>query len=188
MEADLRQRFDARRNPGKKVVDKHLAVAAAAVAQGDWAAAVNAMKLAVQAAPEDPAVLARQVAIQQQADRALAPRFLEQARYEEKDGHPDRAARSYERAALGKNSAELFEKSAKCLLKLGHLSETDKRKVVEMARKSVTLDNRIADYRLTLARAYDVAGMRTSAQGEVRRALELEPNNKDAKELQKALK
>lgn len=188
VEADLRQRFDARRNPGKKHLEKYLAMAADAFQNKDWSGAVSAMKLAVQAAPDDPSVLARQAAIQQEADRALAPQFLEQARYEEKDGHPERAARSYERAAQGKNSAELFEKAARCLLKAGRLSEANKRKVVEMARKSVTLDNRAADYRLTLARAYDVAGMRTSAQGEVRRALELEPNNKDAKELQKALK
>lgn len=188
VEADLRQRYDARKNPGKLHLAKYLNMAAASVAQGDWSQAVSSMKLAVQAAPDDPAVIARQAEVQQQADRALAPRFLEQARYEEKDGHPERAARSYERAAQGKNSAELFEKAARCLLKLGHLSDVDKRKVVELARKSVTLDNRTADYRVTLARAYDVAGMRTSAQGEVRRALELEPNNKDAKELQKALK
>lgn len=188
VEADLRQRYDARRNPGKVHLEKYLAMASNAVQQGDWSGAMSAMKLAVQAVPDDPAVLTRQAEVQQQADRALAPRFLEQARYEERDGHPERAARSYERAAQGKNSAELFEKAARCLLKLGHLSDADKRKVVEMARKSVTLDNRTADYRLTLARAYDVAGMRTSAQGEVRRALELEPNNKDAKELQKALK
>lgn len=188
IEADLRQRFDARRNPGKKHLEKYLAMAEDAHQKGDWPGAVSAMKLAAQAAPDDPGVLARQAAIQQEADRALAPRFLEQARYEEKDGHPERAARSYERAAQGQNSAELFEKAARCLLRLSRLSDTDKRKVVEMARKSVALDNRSADYRLTLARAYDASGMRTSAQGEVRRALELEPNNKDAKELQKALK
>lgn len=188
LEADLRQRYDARKNSGKAHLTKYLSMAAAAIQQGEWSQAVSAMKLAVQVAPDDPTVLARQAEVQQQADRALAPRFLEQARYEEKDGHPERAARSYERAAQGKNSAELFDKAAKCLLKLGRLSDADKRKVVELARKSVTLDNRTADYRVTLARAYDVAGMRTSAQGEVRRALELEPNNKDAKELQKALK
>jgi Tfp pilus assembly protein PilF len=68
------------------------------------------------------------------------------------------------------------------------LDDENKRKLVEMARKSVSLDNREVDYRLTLAKAYDVTGMRTSAQGEVRRALELDPANKDAKELQKALK
>ncbi len=188
LEADLRQRFDARRNPGKLQIDKYVKMADDAVNQENWSEAVSAIRLAAQAAPDDPKVQTRLQEIQSQADRALAPQFLAQAKYEEKDGRPERAARSYERAARGTNSAELFEKAARCLLKVGRLSDSDKRKVVEMARKSVTLDNRAADYRLTLARAYDVAGMRTSAQGEVRRALELEPNNKDAKELQKALK
>jgi tetratricopeptide (TPR) repeat protein len=144
--------------------------------------------VAAQAAPDDLVVQKRMAEVITLADRALAPKFLEQARYEEKDGQFDRAARSYERAARGKESAELFDKAAQCLLRSAYRAEDDKRKLVELARKCVTLDNRCADYRLTLARAYDVAGMRTSAQGEVRRALELEPDNKHAKELQKALK
>jgi curved DNA-binding protein CbpA len=188
VQEDLKKRYEARTNSGKGQVEKYVRLAEAAANEGDWAAAVNSIKMASQAAPDDPDVARKTALIQEQADRSLAPKFLEQAKYEEKDGHYERAARSYERAARGKNSASLFEKSALCLLKLGRLGDEGKRKVVELARKSVTLDNRSADYRLTLAKAYDVAGMRTSAEGEVRRALELEPNNKDAKDLQKALK
>lgn len=188
LDADLKARFDARRNQGQQLAAKYRLIAEEARAKGDWGAAVGAIRNAAQAMPDDPALQVEATEYQNEADRALAPRFLEQGKYEEKEGSYDRAARSYERAARGKNSAELFDRAAKCLLKLGHLSDDDKRKLVDLARKSVSLDNRHVDYRLTLAKAYDVTGMRTSAQGEVRRALELDPSNKDAKELQKAFR
>jgi tetratricopeptide (TPR) repeat protein len=188
LDADLKARFDARRNQGRDIVTKYTAIADEARKLGDWGAAVGAIRTAAQAMPDDPDLIKRVQQIQSQADEALAPRFLEQGKYEEREGSYERAARSYERAARGKNSAELYCRAAKCLLRASRLDDENKRKLVEMARKSVSLDNREVDYRLTLAKAYDVTGMRTSAQGEVRRALELDPANKDAKELQKALK
>lgn len=188
VDANLKARYDARRNQAKDIVNKYTTLAEEARRKGDWGGAVSAIRNAVQAMPEDARLAKLASEIQSEADEALAPRFLEQGKYEEREGSYERAARSYERAAKGKNSAELYSRAAQCLLRAPRLSEEDKRKLVELARKSVSLDNREVDYRLTLAKAYDVTGMRTSAQGEVRRALELDPGNKDAKELQKALR
>jgi tetratricopeptide (TPR) repeat protein len=188
LDADLKARFEARKFPNKKVLDRQLAAADAARGAGDWSAAVRAMEEAIECAPEDPDVIKKLAAFRAEADRALAPKFLEQAKQEEKSGRYDLAARSYERAAKGKASAELFERAAQCLLRSGNLNDESQRKLIDLARKSVTLDNGKAGYRLTLARAYDRAAMRTSALGELKRALELEPNSQDAKELQKSLK
>jgi tetratricopeptide (TPR) repeat protein len=186
--ADLKARFDARRVRESDRIDQFLKASMEARAAGDWAAAVNSLRMAISRKPDD-VILAQQLeAMQAEADIALAPKFLEQAQYEEKNGSPDRAARSYERAAQGKKSPELFNKAARCLLSVRPKSEDDLRKTAEMARQAVALDKQKATYRITLARAYDAAGMRTSALGELNRALELEPNNNEAKELLKQFK
>lgn len=185
---DLKSRYEAKKRAEKSSVNKFVTLSEEAQAAGDWASAVNAIRLALDLAPDDPEIIKKTHVVQSQADKILAPRFLEQAKSEEKDARYERAARSYERAARGTNSAELFAKSACCLLQVGHLENNDGRKLVEMARLAVSLDNDNAAYRLTLAKAYDVAGMRSSALGEIGRALRLEPDNNDAKQLQKSLK
>lgn len=186
--ADLRARYDLKHGRSPAQAAKYQRLGEEAFANRDWASAVNSLRMAAAAAPDDKALEARLAFVQLSADRELAPKFIEQAKYEEKDGRPERAARSYERAAAGMGSADLFNKGAACLLKARVQEPEDQRKAVELARQAVNLDNRNVAYRLTLARAYDAAGMRTSAQGEARRALELEPNNDEAKQLAKALR
>ena len=186
--ADLRARFDAKRNEGDESVRKLLLKSSTARSNGDWSAAVAAVRMALELRPDDAALQRELNTVQQEADRALAPRFLEQAKYEEKQAQWARAARSYERAARGKDSAALFNKAAECLLHLEILNPGEKRMVVELARTAVTRDLQRVAYRLTLAQAYSAAGMKTSALGEVARALELEPENQQAKLLQKSLK
>ncbi len=186
--ADLRARYDARRGAEEERVAHYRQVAADAVRDQSWAAAVNAMRMALSLKPSDAGLLAEFEAVQAEADQALAPKFLEQAAYEEKGNNFERAARSYERAGRGLKSGELFDKGAMCLLQLPRPTDEERRKAVEMARLAVSLDKRKVPYRITLARAYDAAGMKTSALGELRRALELEPGNNEAKELQKRLK
>ena len=186
--ADLKARYDARKLEQVEKIRKLLAKSEVARSAGDWSSAVAGVKMAAELSPDDLNIQRRLTSIQSEADRALAPRFLEQAKYEEKEGQFARAARSYERAAMGKDSATLFNKGAECLLRLSILSDGEKRILVEFARNAVTRDQQRAQYRVTLARAYDVAGMKTSALGELKRALELEPENQSAKLLQKSLK
>lgn len=188
VKADLRARYDARRGQEADRVEHYRTVASQAVQKQSWSEAVNAMKMALSLKPADPGLTAEVEAVQAQADRALAPKFLEQARMEERDGRHEHAARSYERAARGFASAELFNKGALCLLSSTSLPDAIRRKAVELARQAVSLDKRKVPYRITLARAYDAAGMRSSALGELNRALEIEPSSNEAKELHKRLK
>lgn len=188
VQADLKARLDARNAMQGDRLQKHLDLAEACQSSGDWGGAINAMKAALATSADDAELKKRFDALQQRADEALAPKFLDQARYEEKDGRLDRAARSYERAARGKNSGELFNKAAECLLRLGENDAKSTRKCVELARQAVTIEQHKASYRITLAKAYDGAGMRASAVGEAQRALELDPKNEHAKELHKHLK
>lgn len=186
--ADLKARYDARKHELVEKVRKLLAKSEVARSAGDWSSAVAGVKMAAELCPDDPDIQRRLISIQSEADKALAPRFLEQAKYEEREGQYARAARSYERAAIGKDSAALFNKGAECLLHLSILSDVEKRMLVEFSRNAVSRDQHRAQYRVTLARAYDAAGMKTSALGELGRALELEPENQSAKLLQKTLK
>lgn len=186
--ADLRARYDAKKNEGEDRVRQLLSKSQTSRQAGDWSAAVAALRMALDLKPDDPHLQRDLNSLQEEADRALAPRFLEQAKYEEKEGQFARAARSYERAARGKDSAQLFNKAAECLLHLEILNPGEKRMVVELARAAVTRDLHRVAYRLTLAQAYGAAGMKTSALGEVQRALELEPENQQARLLQKSLK
>lgn len=188
VDANLKARYDARMGRSPAKAEKYAAMGEAATNSRDWSSAVNSYRMALQAAPDNQEILAKLNQAQMTADRELAPKFLEQAKYEEKDRRPERAARSFERAARGLNSAELYDRAAVCLLKATETDENERRKGVELARQAVQLDNRNVAYRLTLARAYDKAGMKTSALGEARRALELEPNNDEAKQLHKDLK
>lgn len=187
----LRQRFEARQGSPSSQVQRYVDMAEAARAKREWGSALNNVRIALTLLPDDPRLLALRDEVQDEADRVMADQFFEQARYEEGDGHFERAARSYERAARGKQAshqseraAQLFERAAHCLLE----ARGDRRKIVELARQAVTLDIQKPHFRLTLARAYDYAGMRSSALGEVGRALELDPQNEEAKNLQKQFK
>jgi tetratricopeptide (TPR) repeat protein len=133
---------------------------------------MNALKLS-RACTEDPALLAEAQALEEQAAVALADTYLNRARYEESNGRPEDAARSYSRAALGKPSPEVFQKAAECYLKAG----TELRQAAEMARKSVGLAPDRVELRLTLARVYEAAGMRQSAVAELERCAQMSPNN-----------
>ena len=186
--ADLKARYDGRKNEIETKIRQLLDKSSAARAAGDWSGAVASVRLAAELRPDDPMILQRLASIQSEADRALAPRFIEQGKYEEREGQYARAARSYERAARGKDSPSLFNKGAECLLHLETLGDTDRRMVVELARSAVTRDQQRPAYRITLARAYAAAGMKTSALGELKRALEIEPDNAQAKSLLKSLK
>ncbi len=186
--ADLKARYEGKRLEEEARLRKWLEQSEQAKQSGDWSTAVSALRLAAQARPDDGAIQLRLAKMQEEADRALAPRFIEQAKYEEREGQYSRAARSFERAARGKESAQLFNRGAECLLQLKAPEETDVRMSVDLARSAVRLEQQKATYRITLARAYYAAGMKTSALGELQRCLELEPENLQAKSLLKALK
>ncbi len=184
VDEQMRARYDARNSSSSPQIANLLEMARAAYEKKQYGSSLNALRALLSVAPEHPEAVRLYREVQETADRELADQFAEQAKYEEADGHLLRAARTYERAARGKKSASLYDKAANCILN-GH---GDRRKAVELSRMAVTLEGTSAGFRITLAKAYDFAGMRTSALGELSRALELEPKNVEAKALLKALK
>jgi tetratricopeptide (TPR) repeat protein len=188
----LRERYDAHQpKPSQQQIDRYIAMAQHSRSQGEWASAINSLRVALSLIPDEPRVLSLMEQVQEDVDRAMADQFAEQARYEEADGHAARAARSYERAARGKSSAglkdraaPLYEHAAACLIAAGG----DVKKVVELARASINHDARRSSGHVVLAQAYELAQMRSSALAELVRALELDPMNEQAKHLQKQWK
>jgi len=111
---------------------------------------------------------------------ALAEGYWKQAQYEESGGRWAEAALSYTKVCSGRpTDAKAHERVAFATLK----SSANVRRAVEFARKAVELEPRAPELRLTLARAYAVAGFEKSAKGEIDRALELAPGDAKIAEL-----
>lgn len=182
---DLKARYNRRMEDAATArFDRYRKLAEEAIQAGHFPSAVNALKVALSLAPEDPELTELLARTQEQADVAHADQFLEQARYEEKDGRLASAAQAYERAARGKKSAHLYDRAATCLIEAG----TDARKAIDLARKAVDLEANRGQYRLTLARAYHLANLPASASREIRRAAELAPENDEIKTWLKRLR
>jgi len=178
LEAHLRARYEARlKDPTAK--NRFLALAAEAERAQSWSSAVNALKTALEVSPDDPKIQEELVRVELLADKAYAGKFVEQARYEESDGQFERASRSYERAARGRGSPELYAHAALCQLR----ADGGGRRAVELARRAVSLGPTHVGARIALARAYFHEGMTASALAEVTRALEVDPKHEEAKRL-----
>jgi curved DNA-binding protein CbpA len=174
MAEQLRRQLGTSRRDGQlRQLETQLATADAAMAANDPVAASNALRIAQSLAPADPGIAERLAKTQELAAVTLSDTYLRQAEYEEKSGHIDAAARSYERAARGKPSPILWESAARCLLESGG----DLRSAGDFARKSIALDPERAASHLLLGQVFLAARMRSSAVAELERARRLDPNN-----------
>jgi tetratricopeptide (TPR) repeat protein len=163
---------------------RYRALAEQALTDGNLPSSINALKVALSVTPDDKELQGMLASAEQRSDVQMADQYQEQAKYEEQDGQMVRAAKAYARAARGKNNAQLYDRAAGCLVEAG----SDLRQAVEYARKATTLDPKRGAYHLTLARAYYLSNMPTSGAAEMKRALELAPDNDDIKAWAKRLK
>jgi tetratricopeptide (TPR) repeat protein len=140
-----------------------------ALARKDYAAVINAYRMAASLAPDDAKVQATCNEAILTAAGALADGFWKQALHEESEGRWEEAALSYSRVCLGRpGDAQAHERAANAALKSSNV-----RRAVELARRAIELSPGTALYRVTLARAYAAAGFEKSCQSELDRALEL---------------
>jgi curved DNA-binding protein CbpA len=161
-------------------LQRHLDQGKASLAQKQFAAAANAYRIAASLAPHDRAVQITCAEAMRLADAALADGYLKQAHYEESLDRWGEAALSYSKVCNGRpGDASAHERVAFTTLK----SSANVRRAVEFARRAVELDPRSPQFRVTLASAYQAAGLEKSALGEIERALELAPGDQKIKEL-----
>ncbi|MFC1641750.1 DnaJ domain-containing protein [Myxococcota bacterium] len=171
---DLRRQHAQRLAAAQQAqLHRYLAAAEHAIAANNPVAAATALRIAASMAPGDSELADRLDQAESQAAAAQASSYLAQAEYEERHAKYGEAARAYERASVGQPSARIHERVAYCLLEV----QGDPRKAVEHARRAVGLTPTEASYRLTLARAYLVAGMRQSGMNELVRARALAPED-----------
>ncbi|MFZ5891532.1 MAG: DnaJ domain-containing protein [Myxococcota bacterium] len=176
---DLKRRYDQRMmDARRRQVHEYLSRAETSMSDQKVVEAVNALRIAVSLAPDDPLLRRRLEDLQTEANKQLADRYLEQGDYEEREKRWADAARSYARAVAGKPSARLHERLAFCLL----AAQGDVKSAVEHARKAVLLAPNDTQIRTTLARAYLAAGMRESGIGELERAAALAPSDDTLKD------
>lgn len=183
--SDLKRRYEERViNAREAQIQKYRGAAEEALATGDVISAANSLRIAVSLEPDD-AELAKQLReVQDKANAELADTYLDQARYEERNGRMQEAAMSYERAARGKPSAQLYERAAHCILE----SDGDMRRAGELAKKATTMAPKSPEPRVTLAKIYVQAGMKESALLEFERAAQLAPDDDSIKDWVKRLK
>ncbi len=183
---NVRARYDERLSQARDSQVAHYRQAAVtALAAKDPVSAANALRIAAGLAPEDKQLGAEYTRVQDLANAALAESYLEQGRYEERNGHFAEAALSYERAARGRpTSGELFERAARCLVE-GNLNLP---KALELAERAVKLADASVAPRVTLARALLAAGQVPRARAEIERALTIDSNDETALTWQKRLK
>jgi len=150
----------------------------------DHGTAANALRLAVELAPEDER-LKKELAKEQDAlDRALAQNYLKQARYEERAERWEDAARSYQRVAdVVKEDSKVQERAANAILRVAG----DMHAAGVFAKRAVDLEPKRVEYRLTLAKVYIAGGQKHSARKELEIAAGLAPGDDNIAKLLKSL-
>lgn len=183
---DLRRRYEDRLSQARdSQIDHYRRAAETALEAKDPVSAANALRIAVGLAPDDADLVKHFEEVQAAANAALAESYIEQAHYEERNGHFAEAALSYEKAARGRPSGfRLLERAAHCLIE----ANVNARKAVELARKAVEINGERADLRVTLARALLAADKKQSALAEIERALQIDSNDETAQDWFKRLK
>jgi tetratricopeptide (TPR) repeat protein len=178
----MRQRYEeALAAARREQVIRFRETAMAAAERKDYAAASNAYRIAASLAPEDAELAALSEDAERMAAAALAEGFLKQAEYEVKQERWGEAAISYGKVCLGRpTDAKAHDRVALCTMKM---AGGNMRRAVEFGRRAVELAPTVAEYRVTLARAYIEAGLEKSAIAELERAEELAPKDPKLKEL-----
>jgi hypothetical protein len=149
----------------------YVGLADTAAQKQDWVSACNFLRLACSLAPRDLVLADRLKSLEQRAASELWEKYAERGRREELLGEWALAARSYERAALGHGSSELFERVAFCILQ----AKGDLKRAGEFAKRAAALSPQSVRCSLTLLRYYASARLLPEARAELDRARMLAP-------------
>ena len=176
----MRQFLAAKRSPR---IDRFVRAGTEALASGNWVSAVNALRIATNLAPDDTAIRELYEQADVKATEHLADGYESSAKYEEKYGHWDEAAKSWLKVAAGRpDDASPLRRAAEC-----YLHTSDPREGIKPAREAVMLAPGSAECHTTLARAYEASELLKSAIGEVERAIELKPESTELRDWLKRL-
>jgi curved DNA-binding protein CbpA len=161
-------------------IQQHLDASRSAERSGDWLGAANALQLALALEPERQDLLAEYTRVSAAVARSLADNYEKQARYEEKFGKWDAAARSWSRVCEGRpEDAVAACHAAEALLKSGG----DLHRAQRYAQRAVELVPEALQNLTLLARVYLAAGLKLNARRELEKAVKLDPTDEMVKNL-----
>lgn len=180
--ADFKQRYEERIAELKRRQVQHYVDAADKAEQnGDLVSATNAYRIASSLAPDDDAMRVRLVELESKAASGLADSYVEQAKYEEREGRFREAAKSYQRALRGKPSPKLMDRVAHCMF----MAKGDLKEAADFGKRAVQGAPEDPSFRVNLASIYLEAGMKQSAISELERAQQLAPKDDTIRDLLK---
>lgn len=164
--------------------DRHLDNARVAEAQGDLAAAANALRMAIALDSSRTELQTEYHRLNSRLRVQLVDIHREQAKYEEDNNLWSAASISWAKVAeAAPNDPVAPRRAAKALMAAGG----DLRKARDFALRSLELAPDSLDTRLLLARVYIGAGMDASAAKELEEAAKLDPGHEMVKNLRKQL-
>jgi tetratricopeptide (TPR) repeat protein len=135
---------------------------------------VNAFRVALQLSPADAAIESRAHDAQAKADEILGETYTRQAQYEEKHGQWVEAARSWGRVCKTRpGSAAAYERAANALVQ----SKGDMHEAARLAKRACEIDPKNPFLRITLAAAFEAAGLTLNARRELETAAQLAPQD-----------
>lgn len=165
----LKTRWEvARAEARRQQLEKYRVLGLEAMGRGEYISAATNFRMACALEPNDEHLQRLREECEQKAAAAQADENLRAAESAAQQGNWGVAAQSYARVCVGRpGDARAHERCANALIRGGG----DARRAVILARRAAELDPGRGTYRLTLARAYFFAGLKTSAEGELDRAL-----------------
>jgi tetratricopeptide (TPR) repeat protein len=183
----LRRHYEQKISAVREHMSKeHISTAQTAMASGDWVAASNALRLALQVNPDDERLQRDLTEVQTKANAVLAEAYRKQASYEEKSIKYAEAARSWQRVTKAMpDDATAHFRAAWCLFKDGSEPEKTLRVAATLAQRAVVLEPKRVDYRTTLAEIYLAAGLTLNAKRELEAAARLAPDDANIEALLK---
>jgi curved DNA-binding protein CbpA len=177
--ANLKRRYEERVvELRSRQVQRYVSASEEAEARRDLVSATNALRIATSLVPDDAALASRLRDLEARAVAGLADGYLEQARYEEREGRFLEAAASYRRASRGKPTPQVLERIAHCLC----AGKGDLREAADFAKRARDAAPDDPGLRLTLGKIYFEAGMKQSAAAEFERAQQLAPRDDTIKD------
>lgn len=158
---------------------RFLIAADRALEEDNPVAATNALRLALAAKPDDPAIQRRLEQAQQQADVRLQERLKLDGGNAQNAGRFSEAAQLFGRAARAGADADLYLTAAECSLK----AQENPKIAADFAKRGLSLSPDHARLRVLLGRIYADAGMTSSAVAELEKARKLRPSDDNIRAL-----
>ncbi len=154
---------------------KYIDAAEDALSKNDIVAAASALGIAVKFTPDDVGLAMRYQEIKNKADAMMCDSYAKQAAYEEKQGHWQDAARSWQKVAkIRVTDQRAHERAANALWRM---DDGDLHAAAEHAKQAITLSPQTLENHITLVEVYLKAGLTASARRAAEAAQQIDAKN-----------